>query len=161
MSFLVTKTYIPEIEAKREEKTDRSRNGILDRARPVYFRWLGAQLMVESALYNRDLKEVLDRSLPAARREARREAMATYDPSPNSEKLLEAIFKQQNEGHQLHSADSRAAVYRFVVSKENLTINSPRDTLARDMRREEVHEELWPEDTVELVEIAQMYHRSA
>jgi len=160
LSSLVTRTYVPEIEAKREEKTDRSRDGILDRARPVYFRWIGAQLLVESALYNRDLKKVLDRSLPAARLETRREAMATYDPSPDAEKLLEAIFEQQNEGHELHGADSRAAVYRFVVRKENLLIDSPRDMLARDMKREEVYEELWPEDTVELVEIAQMYHRS-
>lgn len=160
LSSLVTRTYVPEIEVKREEKTDRSRNGILDRARPVYFRWVGAQLLVESALYNRDPKEVVDKSMPETRLETRRAAMSTYDPSPDAEKLLEAIFEQQNEGHELHSADSRAAVYRFVVSKENLSIDSPRDMLARDMKREEVHEELWPEDTVELVEIAQMYHRS-
>lgn len=159
LSSLITKTHVPKNEVGGEV-TDLSRNGILKRAQPIYFRWIGARLMVKSALYGRKLKEVVDEFMSVARPDrTRRELLLTYNPSSGVDGLLEAISELQNEGHGLKDSRSREAIYRFAVNKKNLGLKAPRSTLESDMKRKKVHEGLWPENTTELVEIAQMYCR--
>lgn len=173
LKSLVRKTYIPDAEARRERPTDRSRNGILSRAQPIYFKWIGAQLMVESALYDQDLKAALKAALEESELETepfrtKKELLSEYEPSPDAEKLLNAIFELQSEGYELCSANSRsrAAIYTFVNNKRDLGIAAPRETLANDLKRladdlkgVDVYDRLWPDDTAELIEIAQIYHQ--
>lgn len=64
LRLYLPKKYFPRQEAKREDSTDRSRDGILGRAEPVYFRWLAAYAMHESSIRGERLVEVLYKVLP-------------------------------------------------------------------------------------------------
>lgn len=49
------------VERSEEKKIDRSRDGILENARPVYFKWEAARRMVWSGLYEWPLNEAVER----------------------------------------------------------------------------------------------------
>jgi len=79
LRLYVPRTFFPEEETKKTDPTDYSRNGVLKRAEPVYFKWCAANLMLDSALEDKKL-EIGGQDLKS--KESEPEDSGTEDPEP-------------------------------------------------------------------------------